>query len=129
MRLSRNQCVHVVTWKPLAEGSYTTKVDGSVLANMRAAFGGLIRNHNGDLTCAIWRNLGCCSTLEVELWGILYGLEMAMLITDLNCGSSASLKKPWDITMKHNFRQGNRNADFVAKEAHEQITDQGPDCS
>ncbi|MCI34529.1 ribonuclease H protein, partial [Trifolium medium] len=52
--------------------------DGAVTnSSGMAACGGTIRSYDGSMLMAYARNLGCCSILHVELWGIYHGLALA----------------------------------------------------
>lgn len=52
--------------------------DGSIRDNGRSeGCGGVLRDEHGDFILAFTQRLQACSSLEVELWGILHGLQIA----------------------------------------------------
>lgn len=67
----------MVAWNPPATGAFKINVDGSVSWNKGAACG-VIRTHSGDTACIlveVW--VTALFQIEVELLGILNGLEVA----------------------------------------------------
>ncbi|KAK4267298.1 hypothetical protein QN277_024096 [Acacia crassicarpa] len=110
--------------------------------SMRAGSGCLIRNHEGRWQTGCCRNIGACTPLQAELWGLLDGLELAWaggfrdvivqadclvavrIIQNLDETPNAQLcivrriqrllEQAWRVTITHVYRDGNRCADFLA---------------
>ena len=63
------------------ESSYLAGVslntDGAKKGSGYAGAGGLIRDSNGNWLMGFTVNLGMCSVLSTELWGLLHGLRVA----------------------------------------------------
>ncbi|KAK7270484.1 hypothetical protein RIF29_23660 [Crotalaria pallida] len=66
-------------WCYPPKGYLKLNVDGSFRrCSNKAACGGLIRDDNGAMVKAFQSNLGVCSSVKAELWGLLQGLQMAI---------------------------------------------------
>ena len=120
--------------------------DGSVLHDLKAACGGLIRRAMGDFIGGFAANSGACPVTISELWGAYYGLLLAWnkgwrqamleidstsaiaLIhnTNAECHPYASvlkhvqslLQRAWVVKIQHIYRERNRAADFLASLGH-----------
>lgn len=67
-----------VRWLPPSFGEVALNCDGIVTgAGMNASCGGLLRDEDGHFIFGFAPNLGSCSILAAELWGIFHGLRMA----------------------------------------------------
>ncbi|KAE8731150.1 hypothetical protein F3Y22_tig00002840pilonHSYRG00476 [Hibiscus syriacus] len=65
-------------WQPPTQGSYCINTDGAVSLQTRHGTAvGLIRNSNGQWEGGFNKNIGNCSALQAELWGIFEGLRLA----------------------------------------------------
>lgn len=52
--------------------------DGSVAGPLgTAGCGGILRNSDGNFIAVFAANIGICSVVQSELWGILHGLQVA----------------------------------------------------
>ena len=68
----------MVGWCSLLVDFYKLNVDGAFeVRKWQGSCGGLIRNDAGEFLGGFSMNIGSCSVLEAELWGIYYGLDMA----------------------------------------------------
>ncbi|KAF7805564.1 fasciclin-like arabinogalactan protein 12 [Senna tora] len=109
----------------------------------RAACGGVVRDGVGNAIFSFSRNLGCCTITWAELHGIMDGLELlwsrgvrtveietdsataTTLIYDNSNGSHPCtqlinrikllLSRPWNVSIKHVYRECNKVANFMAK--------------
>ncbi|KAK8540356.1 hypothetical protein V6N13_038909 [Hibiscus sabdariffa] len=65
-------------WKtPTPLGCFKINVDGAVDTSSDATVvGGVIRSSTGEWYFGFVRSIGCCSSLNTELWTILDGLPM-----------------------------------------------------
>ncbi|WCJ37652.1 Polynucleotidyl transferase ribonuclease H-like superfamily protein [Euphorbia peplus] len=117
--------------------------DGAVKGGQfRASVGGLIRDSQGTWIQGFARNIGICSVLRAELWGIYDGLTLAWnlgyrkvqvevdsklcvdLLTRTDTPSNDStplinaiqnlIHQNWELSIKHIYREGNRGADYLA---------------
>ncbi|WCJ29423.1 LINE-1 retrotransposable element ORF2 protein [Euphorbia peplus] len=133
----------IISWICPDVGWVKLNTDGMSKGNPGiSGTGGLIRDSNGMWLCGFMCNLGICTALLAELWGLYYGLEMAWkkgyrrVIVEIDSlivlklvmdgervfhryywlieGCKLFLKHDWEIKMQHQFREGNRAADWLA---------------
>ncbi|KAL4314895.1 hypothetical protein AHAS_Ahas15G0130800 [Arachis hypogaea] len=138
----------LVRWFPPIEGGLKLNVDGSFVSHSNgAACGGAIRNHLGHFLKEFTCNLGSCSIMQAELWGIIHGLQVTTannitnIIVESNSISALNFIKKGcpdshpcaplvaDICMlacripniqwSHTLREANFVADHLAKKGHE----------
>ncbi|KAF7822273.1 ribonuclease H [Senna tora] len=141
---SASTVTRLVGWQTPSLGTMKCNVDGSVQGNSsRAACGGVVRDGVGNAILSFSRNLGCCTITWAELHGIMDGLELlwsrgvrtveietdsataTTLIYDNSNGSHPCtqlinrikllLSRPWNVSIKHVYRECNKVADFMAK--------------
>ncbi|RYR24559.1 hypothetical protein Ahy_B02g058063 [Arachis hypogaea] len=75
----------LISWKPPSEDAVKLNVDGSYMAiTNNAACGGILRNYLGGFIKGFSCNLGSCSIMHAELWGIVHGLRIATSL-NLSC--------------------------------------------
>lgn len=115
-------------------------IDGAFKASLRmASTGGLIGDHNGRWIQRFTDNIGTCTIIITELWGILIGLQMAWnrgsqkILLEVDSLTAIKLIdkettahnrngslvrhiqewliKEWEVKMKHIFREANSCAD------------------
>ena len=67
----------MIRWKALIWPCVSLNTDGAMKGSGYAGAGGLIRDSNGNWLMGFTVNLGMCSVLSVELWGLLHGLRVA----------------------------------------------------
>ena len=107
-----------------------------------AGGGGLIKDDAGNWMVGFTINIGCCSTVEAELWAVIQGLKLAwdkgyrkvILLVDSsvvvnwlnnrNCYHNSQsnlvavcpdlLDQSWDVKVQHMYREGNQAADMLA---------------
>ena len=120
--------------------------DGCLKASTnKAAAGGLIRSHTGTWMGGFLANLGSCSVLAAECWGVIHGLRLAwelgirsvILEVDNSCvvniiqGQTSCplqslsliheikslLNKDWMVQVAHIYREANYCADYLANVA------------
>lgn len=65
-----------VRWTPPPMDMFKLNTDGT-FRNGLTAFGGLIRNHHGQLSKGFHCNFGTASSILAELWGFIHGLHLA----------------------------------------------------
>ncbi|CAN1165013.1 Putative ribonuclease H protein At1g65750 [Linum perenne] len=122
----------LIGWRPANEG--------------RAAAGGLIRDHKGNLISYFAANLGSCSIMRAELRGIIEGMSLAWdkgvrrlcIQTDSKAAVSILAKvdnlnhrhaslveqfhalknRDWEVSIHHIFREANCAADYLANLGH-----------
>ncbi|KAF7808539.1 putative ribonuclease H protein At1g65750 family [Senna tora] len=136
-----------VSWKPPEVGWTKINVDGSVsMDGCSAACGILARDCSGNWVKGFTFNIGDCSILEAELWGVFYGLDLAWrcgferIIVEVDSrlaceflsssGDSShvavpivarikeSLDRDWTVHVEHVFRETNMVVDALAKGGH-----------
>ncbi|KAJ1379941.1 Ribonuclease H-like superfamily [Sesbania bispinosa] len=66
-----------ISWSPPQHGWFTLNTDGAVSSENGAACGGAFRYCWSRFILGFSGNLGTCSVLHAELWGILRGLIIA----------------------------------------------------
>ncbi|KAK8479556.1 hypothetical protein V6N12_064054 [Hibiscus sabdariffa] len=85
-------------------------VDGSRDRLTRvSSCGGVIRDSHGYWMMGFTKNLGMCSVLDAELWGIYEGLLCAWVLV--------MPKRSWEVRIVHIPRNSNKVADGLAKMA------------
>ncbi|KAF7833419.1 ribonuclease H [Senna tora] len=139
----------IVKWDKPELGWIKINVDGACNSEhaAKAACGGVARNAQGMFVGAFTRNLGSCSVIHAELWGVLSGLEMALhyqyrkVVIEMDSLVACELiKSPLmdshpcaallrdihrrccdvgEVVFQHVFREGNRAADAMARLAHD----------
>ncbi|BFG38220.1 hypothetical protein CerSpe_244940 [Prunus speciosa] len=68
-----------LAWEPPPIGQFKLNVDGSRKASSSLiGAGGVIRDGSGSWICGFAVNLGRGQILEAELWGLFFGLRMAV---------------------------------------------------
>lgn len=55
----------------------TVMVQDRAMAIGKAACGGVLRNHLGEVIVAFAKEIGYCSVVITELWAIFFGLKIA----------------------------------------------------
>ncbi|RYR15709.1 hypothetical protein Ahy_B04g072625 [Arachis hypogaea] len=69
----------LIRWYPPDADYLKINVDGSFYAhNGNAAYGGVVRDNLGKFLKGFACNLGRCSIIHAELWGIIKGLQIAI---------------------------------------------------
>ena len=137
---------HLVRWLPPPTGHLKLNSDGSVRDSGHAAAGGLLRDSLGHWKHGFSANIGITSPLEAELWGLVYGLQVALslnisdLLVELDSATLVSffadttthnrslsnlmirclhsVSSFASITFRHTLREGNQAADFLANLGH-----------
>ncbi|KAK8491833.1 hypothetical protein V6N11_069687 [Hibiscus sabdariffa] len=71
VRVEAHWCAPATGWCKLNTDDSRCNTTG------RASYGGVLRNVKGDWIMGFSRFIGVCSTLEVEIWGVLEGLNYA----------------------------------------------------
>ncbi|KAF7803026.1 putative reverse transcriptase [Senna tora] len=137
-----------VVWKKPLLGWVKINVDGACNKDqsLKAACGGVARDHNGRYVGAFTRNLGACSSLHAELWGVQSGLDMALqfglekvVIKMDSLVACELIKSPpndshpciallrgihgrscdiGEVVFQHVYREGNHAADAMAAKAY-----------
>ncbi|CAN1126735.1 Putative ribonuclease H protein At1g65750, partial [Linum perenne] len=137
-----------ISWTAAPWPACTLNTDGSVIASERtAAAGGCLRDTNGRVLDTFAANLGNCSITRAELTGVAIGLERAWgmgfrrveVQTDSACAVKmlsdstpaihqhatliskirSILHRPWSVSVKFIYREGNHLADFLANKGHD----------
>ena len=67
----------LIRWKAPIWSCISLNTDGAMKGSGYAGVGGLIRDSNGNWLMGFTVNLGMCSVLSAELWGLLHGLRVA----------------------------------------------------
>lgn len=133
-----------VRWDKPDEGVCSLNVDGSAMTNPGlAGFGGIVRDSNGKFVRGFYGSVGWSDILHAEVMAIFHGLRMCweVGIRKLVCCSDSMLavsliqqgvsplhrhanelaiihdllRRDWEITINHTYREGNFCADFLAK--------------
>ncbi|WCJ35671.1 DNAse I-like superfamily protein [Euphorbia peplus] len=133
----------LVAWKCPEVGWVRLNCDGASKGNPGpGSAGGLIRSTEGCWISGFTCNLGICTAVLAELWGLYFGLDLAwklgmrqveveldsqvviQLVTEASRsfhryfwlieGCRTLLKRGWDVRVKHTFREGNQAADWLA---------------
>ena len=107
-----------------------------------AAAGGLLRDHFGDWVAGFSANIGVCSVLGAEPWGVVYGLRLAKMkgaskliievdnkqVADMllqrvaTCHKVSAMVKEiqgelygfHEVVIQHWYKKGNHCADLLA---------------
>ncbi|KAL8143934.1 hypothetical protein V2J09_016966 [Rumex salicifolius] len=67
-----------ISWAKPEEGWYKVNTDGAKESSMGVATaGGVIRDDSGVWLDGFVKNIGVCSVVAAELWGLYHGLELA----------------------------------------------------
>ncbi|CAL1410790.1 unnamed protein product [Linum trigynum] len=119
-------------------------VDGAASSSdKRVGAGGVLRGSNGVWRGGFVSNVGYCSAILAELWGIFHGLSLAwnlgsrtlLLETDSRLAIELiekrvdplhplatiltairrRLAQDWMVRLVHTYREGNRVADWLSK--------------
>ncbi|KAG7556773.1 Reverse transcriptase domain [Arabidopsis suecica] len=136
----------LIGWVAPTDGWLKLNTDGASHGNPGlATAGGLLRDDSGNWGGGFAANLGYCSALVAELWGVYYGLFIAwerramrvevevdfqIVVGFLKKGISDShplsflvrlcygfLSKDWIVRINHVYREANRLADGLANYA------------
>ena len=131
-----------ICWQPPRWPFLKLNTDGALKSSGLASAGGLVRNYCGEWVCGFSMNLGSCSIMEAELWGLYQGLKIAwergfrllqvevdnLGVTQLLNSSEANrsgissllwgikdlLNRDRQISVKHVYREANCAAHFLA---------------
>ncbi|KAF7838891.1 ribonuclease H [Senna tora] len=146
-----DRVVKHIRWLPPEAGWVKVNVDGACSSKGRdhghAACGGVVRDENGNYMVGFLKNLGSCSPIQAELWGVHSGLSTAWLhgfrrvIIEVDsmvvCGMMQGLLsdshpcaalvrqihgflgKDWEVRVQHTYREGNHVADAMARAAYQ----------
>ncbi|CAL1355748.1 unnamed protein product [Linum trigynum] len=133
-----------ISWIPPPLGWCKLNVDGAANGTHGpAGAGGILRDHQGRWRRGFIVNMGTCSAIQAELWGIFHGLGLAWqngsrtLIVETDSQLALQLiekrKDPvhplatlltairrrlaqdWVVRLCHTYREGNRVADWLSK--------------
>ncbi|CAL1363580.1 unnamed protein product [Linum trigynum] len=133
-----------IGWIPPPAGWMKMNVDGAANGTQGpAGAGGALRDHLGRWNKGFVVNLGTCSAVQAELWGIYHGLGVAwqagsrtlivesdsqlalQLIEKRNdpihpqaailTAIRRRLAQDWVVKLVHTYREGNRVADWLSK--------------
>lgn len=72
-----NKKTRLIAWKEDATNAYVFNFDGRSRSQTNpgmAAFGGLIRNSNGDYQCGFHGNIGYSISLHAEIMALIQGI-------------------------------------------------------
>ena len=75
-RRSNNQLSYI-RWLCPPVSRVKLKSDGSLLHQLMAVCGGVLRDDSGSLIRAFAADLGCCPVAVAGLWGAFYALDLA----------------------------------------------------
>ncbi|XP_031099806.1 uncharacterized protein LOC116004005 [Ipomoea triloba] len=117
-----------VSWQKPSVGCVKVNVDGSwSSATGRASCGGVIRDHDGNWRGGFVANTGICSIDAAETWAVCDSRTVVDLLdnptisrggnTNLIDRCRAESNKFHSVEFRHVFREQNRVADALAKEA------------
>ncbi|KAF7820682.1 putative ribonuclease H protein At1g65750 family [Senna tora] len=139
----------VIKWCPPNEEWVKVNIDGASSRDgeRRAACGGIVRDQDGNFIVGFMRNLGSCTSIQAELWGVYsglvtaqrYGFHRIIIETDslvacemvqgvlphahlcaLLVGHICELlNKEWEVKLQHTYREGNSAADAMARAAYD----------
>ncbi|CAL1399589.1 unnamed protein product [Linum trigynum] len=133
-----------IGWTPPPAGWTKINVDGAANGTQGpAGAGGVLRDHLGGWLKGFVVNLGTCSAVQAELWGIYHGLGVAWqagsrtLIVESDSQMALQLiekrndlvhpqatlltairrriAQDWVVKLVHTYREGNRVADWLSK--------------
>ncbi|KAL9437497.1 hypothetical protein AB3S75_023376 [Citrus x aurantiifolia] len=132
----------MIRWRAPDWPSVSLNTDGARKGLEQAGAGGLLRDFNGNWIKGFIVNLGTCSVLSAELWGLLHGLKMAwengfrrvqvgvdnksvvqlLKMDSVSDTENAALiktirellERDWSVHLEHVYREANYAADFLA---------------
>ena len=132
----------MIRWKAPIWPCVSLNTDGAMKRFGYAGAGGLLRDYNGNWLMGFTVNLGMCSVLSAELWGLLHGLKVAwdygsrhlqvgvdnknvvLLLERAHPPANENailvktirelLARDWIVHMEHVYRKANSAADFLA---------------
>ena len=142
-----NHTVVQLQWKAPKTGTCKVNSDGSRINDTGfSGAGGLLRDTTGAWIQGFIVNLGACTILEAELWGIFWGLSLAWDAgyreVEIECDSIAAvallssptvpthplysiiscckmkIHEPWCCAIKHIYREQNVAADALAARSY-----------
>ncbi|KAJ8768371.1 hypothetical protein K2173_021524 [Erythroxylum novogranatense] len=130
-------------WLPLPTNWVRLDTDGAVTTlGTQAAVGGVLRDHSGHWLMGFTHNVGPCTPLDAEFWGILHRLTLArclgytlvqlhsdykvavdLLTSDgddhwgntILCHIRLLLDQHWHVDIQHVYREHNGLVDAFAK--------------
>ncbi|BFG25218.1 hypothetical protein CerSpe_114920 [Prunus speciosa] len=98
----------MLSWVPPRDGWFKLNIDGSRrFASGTIGAGGVIRNSNGDWIAGFAINLGTGQVLEAELWGLFFGIKLAVhkrlshLNIEMDSSVAVNLMKKADFPQDH----------------------------
>ena len=134
-----------IRWDPPPWPFLCLNTDGARKGNGEASAGGLLRDCHGNFIHGFSANLGVCSVIKAELWGVLHGLRMAwdlgyrriqvgtdncsvvQLIKENNANVTEFsniiemikdlIRRDWRIQIDHIYCEANSAADFLSTHA------------
>ncbi|XP_072074464.1 uncharacterized protein [Arachis hypogaea] len=135
-----------IAWQPPEDGWLKINTDGAISQEHHiAGCGGLIRDSRGRWVAGFLVNIGKGTAFTAEAWGILHGLKLAwdlgfkkiILETDSKIAFqilskreerdnhpetiirsiSQLIQRDWNVKLCHTYREGNKSADWLAKES------------
>ncbi|KAL9462413.1 hypothetical protein AB3S75_000421 [Citrus x aurantiifolia] len=132
----------MIRWRAPTWPSVSLNTDGARKGFGQTGAGGLLRDFTGNWIMGFIVNLGTCSVLSAELWGLLHGLRMAWengfrrvqvgvdnksvvhLLTMASIPENENatlikairklLEQDWIVQLEHVYREANCAADFLA---------------
>ncbi|CAL2231440.1 unnamed protein product [Prunus armeniaca] len=138
----------LLAWEPPDLGKFKLNVDGSrSCASGSIGAGGVIRNSLGEWICGFAVNLGKGQILEAEVWGLFFGLQLAIakgirrLTVEMDAATAvllvqqhsrlgshplaslitsccAMVRQIGVCAVSHIYRERNAVADYLAKWSH-----------
>ncbi|OIT30140.1 putative ribonuclease h protein, partial [Nicotiana attenuata] len=141
---SNNTCTHqmMLKWEPPPRGCFKLNTDGVIKGKVGiGGIGGIFRNHNGDWILGYMENIPHTSILEAEFRALIKGLQLAeqnnllplhidtdsaeiigmlegnLIFDPLICECRLLIQRMGRVVVRHAFREQNRVADALAKEA------------
>ncbi|KAL9449909.1 hypothetical protein AB3S75_011776 [Citrus x aurantiifolia] len=131
----------MIRWRAPIWPSVSLNTDGTKKGSGQTRAGGLLCDFNGNWLMGFIVNLGTCSVLSAELWGLLHGLRvawengfrriqvgvdnksvvhllaMASVPENENAtlikGIRKLLERDWIVQLEHVYREANYAADFL----------------
>ncbi|XP_019252804.1 PREDICTED: uncharacterized protein LOC109231610 [Nicotiana attenuata] len=136
----------MLKWEPPPRGCFKLNTDGAVKGKVGiggiGGIGGIFRNHNGDWILGYMENIPYTSILEAEFRALIKGLQLAeqnnllplhidtdsveiigmltegnLIFDPLICECRLLIQRMGRVVVRHAFREQNRVADALAKEA------------
>ena len=142
MPVKHKKVEKMIRWQAPIWASVSLNTDGARKGFGQTGVGGLLRDFTGNWIMGFIVNLGTCSVLLVELWGLLHGLRMAWendfrrvqvgvdnesvvhLLTMASVPENENatlikaiqklLEQDWIVQLEHVYREANCAADFLA---------------